>query len=215
MKFGNGVLIFFSTGIFIETIIGLFSVMKCEFTSGIGYHMFRNQELLCFSNTHTGLFVVAIVIFVFYYLFVLFFYPFISKAHSKYDSHFNFDINGQLFYCMVFVFIPQKYVNVRLFMSLLICAFLCVFWVQDACNNNERRVTTKAIEYSLITFIYFCSLIFYNFGINFVGFWVLIGAICFGVIINLLKCLMSIYDRRRYRLVSNSNSRTSRIGANK
>lgn len=197
IKFANGVLAILSSGAFIETVIGLFSFMNCEYIDNKGYYVFQNDEIKCFSPAHIIIFITSLVFFIIYFMFVLFFYPFIFKAYSNYDSNFNFDINAKLFYCMIFVFIPQNLLNLKLIMSLFICAFLFIFWVKISIKHRKRKINSKTVEYFISTLIYLSSLAFYNFGFNHAGFWILVVIVCIIFFANILLFIKNLIQNWR------------------
>ncbi|OMJ87397.1 hypothetical protein SteCoe_10905 [Stentor coeruleus] len=199
VKFVNGIVVVLSSGAFIEMVIGLLSFMNCEYIDNKGFYVLQNDKLKCFSPAHIIIFITALVLFIVYFLFVLFFYPFIFKAYSNFDNHFNFDISAQVFYCMIFVFIPQNYLNLKMIMSLLICAFLCIFWVNNTIKRDKRKINYKTVEYFIGTLIYLLSLAFYNFEANYVGFWILVVIICGNFFVNILLFIKSLFQNAMSR----------------
>lgn len=195
-----------SSGLFIVSIIGLFSYMNCEPSHNIdSYYVFKHEELMCFSIPHIIIYYTAVGIFSIYFLLVLFFFPFIFKASSNFDSNYNVDLVGQVFYCMIFVFIPDDYFNLKLVLSAIICAFLCVFWVHNSIKSRKRKINYKTTEYFIATLVYLLSLGIYNFEVSNIGFLILAVVIIVDFLVNFLLLCQTLLQKVRQRTNSNSN----------
>lgn len=191
------IFLFLCNGAFIEILIALFSYINCEYTEGTGYRIIKNGELECFSNFHIVSLALASILFITYYPFVLFFYPFIAKAYWNAEFHFNFEINGKVLYCIIYVFISNNYYNLKLVLSFFISVFLLIFWIFDAINYKYKKINQKTAEYSIIVLIYIISLILYNLGFLGPKFIILCLVVLLNFMINSLIYFIDYFKKRQ------------------
>lgn len=82
-------------------------------------------------------------------------------------------------------------------MSLFINAFLCIYWRKDLLDYKKNILTSEGHKYLIITLVYVLGIIFYNFKLNYVGFWILVVIVCYFMAINLYGILKILYEFSR------------------
>ncbi|OMJ77886.1 hypothetical protein SteCoe_22449 [Stentor coeruleus] len=160
----------------IENFIGILSNTTCRKNELGESFVLNNSNMKCFSGEHIGLFIVSLIIFFFYFLFAILFYPSLYKISNETESFFNIEVLGKVMYACVVVFISDEYMNFKLIFTIFLISLflsLSIFgYFQDKYDYNTMKGHVQ--ENILLLWIYFWAILSYNRLASIAGFWILV-----------------------------------------